>query len=261
MNVVGQRTGPSVSSSVDPLEAEKFLALGYIGASGPRLPASTTLPDPKDKIDVYRLTMEAVELSEGGDAVAALARLDQANRHGSEGRADPLHARRDPRWPREVRGSLLVLSKTPLALSPRHVAARFKLALALVRLQDYDRARTELQQVLRDEPRNFRAYHNLAAIAFTQGDLATAETLEQKALAIDPDYFEAWNTIGAIHLHRRETRAGGAGARKATGLNPSSAQAQHNLGLAYRAASRADSASQAMSRACALDRRYCQTVQ
>ncbi len=260
VNVVGQRTGPSVSSSVDPLEAEKFLALGYIGASGPRLPASTTLPDPKDKIDVYRLTMEAVELSEGGDAVAALARLDQANR------LDPKVAQIH-----YTRGAILgglgrfaeasrALEET-LALSPRHVAARFKLALALVRLQDYDRARTELQQVLRDEPRNFRAYHNLAAIAFTQGDLATAETLEQKALAIDPDYFEAWNTIGAIHLHRRETEPAVRALEKATGLNPSSAQAQHNLGLAYRAASRADSASQAMSRACALDRRYCQTVQ
>ncbi len=258
LSAIAQRTGPSVAARIDPVDAEKFLALGYIGAPGPQRPDGVALPDPKDKLEVYRLTMEAVERSEGGDAQAALARLDRANR------LDPNVAQIH-----YTRGAILggigrfadasrALERT-LALSPRHVAARFKLALALVRLQQYDRAVIHLQHVLRDEPRNFRAYHNLAAIAYTQGDLDRAEALERQALAIDPGYVEAWNTIGAIYLQRRQPEPAVRALEKAIELNPSSAQAQQNLGLAYRAAGRVESATQAMARACVLDRRYCST--
>jgi choline-sulfatase len=259
LNAIAQRPGPSVAANVDLLEAEKFLALGYIGASGPRPAPGIELPDPKDKLEIYGLTMEAVELSEGGNSEGALARLDRANR------LDPAVAQ-----VHYTRGAILgglgryaeaarALERT-LELSPRHVAARFKLALALVRLQDYRGAKAQLEYVLRDEPRNFRAYHNLAAIAYTEGDLGKAATLERQALAIDPNYFEAWNTVGAIHLRRREVDAAVGALERATRLNPASAQAQQNLALAYRAAGRGDKAAQAMGRACALDRRYCATA-
>ena len=257
VSVIARRTAPAVSAPrVDQVDAEKFLALGYIGASRSLPAAGMELADPKDKLDVYRLTMEAVELSEKGDAKAALARLDGANRLDPE--VAQVHY---------TRGAILgglgrfaeashALERT-LALSPRHVAARFKLALALLRLEDYSTARMHLERVLRDEPKNFRAYHNLAAIAYTQGDLDRAESLEQQALAIDPGYFEAWNTLGAIHLQRRQPGPAVRALEKAVELKPSSAQAQQNLGLAYRAAGRIESATQAQARACVLDRRYC----
>ena len=87
-----------------------------------------------------------------------------------------------------------------VALNPRHVLARFKLALAYLRLEESDRAETVLQAVVADEPNNMRAYQNLAVLAYTRGDLARAESLARRAVAIDPSYFDAWNTLGAIYV-------------------------------------------------------------
>ena len=119
LNGISQRKGPSVSTSVDPVEAEKFLALGYIGASGPPPAAGVELPDPKDKLDVYRFTMEAIELSERGDAEGALQRLDRANR--LDPRVGQVHYTRGAilgRLGRFAEASR-ALERT-LALSPRH---------------------------------------------------------------------------------------------------------------------------------------------
>lgn len=259
LNAITRRPGPSIRARVDPVEAEKFLALGYVGASGASgapPAAGVMLADPKDKVDVYRLTMQALELSESGDAGAALEALDRADRLDSN--VAQVHYTRGAilgRLGRFAEASR-ALERT-LTLSPRNVAARFKLALALIRLQQYGRAEAHLRHVLRDEPENFRAYHNLAAIAFTQGDLDRAEALERRALAIAPDYFEGWNTIGAIHLHRNQSESAVDALEKAVQLNGASAQARQNLALAYRAAGRLQDAMTAFARACALDRRYC----
>jgi tetratricopeptide (TPR) repeat protein len=211
------------------------MSLGYIGGSPllERTPAAR-LPDPKDRIEVYTLTMSALELSEAGKPDAALAALAAAER------LDPgvtqVHY---------LRGTILggqqryaeaarALERT-VALNPRHVTARFRLALAYLRLSRLDEAEKTLQSVLADEPRNVRAHHNLATIAYSRGDLARAEELERQALAIDRTYFEAWNTLGAIYIASGRPDAAVTALNTALDLNPSSDQARRNLALAMRA--------------------------
>jgi arylsulfatase A-like enzyme/Tfp pilus assembly protein PilF len=217
---------------------EKFMALGYIGAS----PAADTvpaerLPDPKERLDVYTLTMAALELSEAGKPQEALQALDRAE-----------HLDSDVAQVHYLKGTILggqqryseaarALERT-VALNPRHVTARFRLALAYIRLSRLEAAERTLRSVLADEPRNVRAHHNLATIAYTRGDFRHAEELERQALAIDASYFEAWNTLGAIYIASRRPDAAVRALETALALRPTSEQARHNLSLAVRARDR-----------------------
>ena len=241
----------------DPMLADQLLSLGYISYSPlpTREPISSS-GDPKDKVKVYQLTMDALEASEAGRSAEALARL--ATARTLDGQVAQVHF---------VEGSILGTSgryadaaralERAVALSPRHVAAQFKLALAYIRTgRDGDAARV-LERVLQDEPANFRALHNLAAIAYRRGDLDRAAALERQALALQPDYPEAWNTLGAIHLLRRQPAEAVTALERATRAGPTNAQAFRNLGLARRALGDAAGAAAAARRACELDRTLC----
>jgi tetratricopeptide (TPR) repeat protein len=238
---------------------EKFRALGYIGyAPGAAVPGSPSA-DPKDKLHVYARVMTALELSEADKADEALAQLAAAEKRDAN--VAQIHY---------LKGSILgtknrfaeaaAALERAVALNAHFVLARFKLALAYVRLSRFDRAEEILRSVIADEPRNFRAFHNLAAIAYSRGDLAAAEKLERQALAIDPNYFEAWNTLGAIFVvAKRPTEAIDA-LNTALRVDPSSGQAHYNLSLALRAAGQTAGAEAKAATACALDRRYCRST-
>jgi len=251
-----RRTAAAVPrTTADPQLEEKFMALGYIGYA-PESPARDGLPDPKDKIEVYQLTMSALELSETGRPTEALAALERAER--LDANVTQVHYLKGT-----ILGSLERYAdaadalERAVRLNPRHVTARFKLALAYVRLGHGDRAERVLHTVLADEPRNVRAHHNLAAIAYARGDLAAAERLERQALEIDRSYFEAWNTLGAIYLMSKRPTDAINTLQTAVRLNPSSGQAQYNLALALRANGQQQAAADAAARACSLDSRYC----
>ena len=250
---------PSLHHAPDPALADKLMSLGYVGYSPAAADANAAgLADPKEKIDVYSLTMTALEKSETGNVPAALDDVEKARR------IDPNVAQVE-----FLRGTLLgqlgrfddaveALERT-LTLNPRYTAARFKLALALLRLGRPERAADALNQVVRQQPDDFRAWHNLAAIAYSRGDLDQAEALERKAVALAPEYAEAWNTLGAIALVRKQTDAALEALDKATALAPNNAQAFGNLSLALGAAGQRDRARSAAERACMLDPRYCST--
>jgi choline-sulfatase len=259
LDVITQRSSaPPKPTRPDPVLAEKLVSLGYIGSS-PAVtdPNGTELADPKQKIGVYNLTMSALELSEGGHVAAALQKLTEAER------SDPNVAQVE-----FIKGNLLgrverfdeaakALERT-LTLNPQFVAARFKLALALLRTGQAARATAALERVVQDQPDDFRAWHNLAAIAYSSGDLDRAEQLERKALAINADYAEAWNTLGAIHIVRKRPEAAIDALTTATRLSPTNGQAFRNLSLALTAAGQVERARAAAATACSIDRRLCE---
>jgi len=247
----------------DPVVAEQLMALGYIAPSGPEVACGAALAgcergeDPKDKIRVYQLTMDALEASELGRPADALEMLRTAERLDARTAQVPF-----------VLGVVLgnvgrfdeaaTALERAVALSPRHVLARFKLALAYVRTNRADRAQRVLEGVLRDEPQNVRALHNLAAIAYTRGDLDRAAALEQQAVALDAGYAEAWNTLGAIDILRQQPTRAVAALQRATTIDPTNAQAFRNLAIALRATGDQAAAERAALRACELDRRLCE---
>jgi choline-sulfatase len=258
LGAIAHQGGRSARAPTDPALTAKLQSLGYIAsASMPDIKGPPA--DPKDKIEVYALTMKAIELSEHDDLEGALKAVTQAER------LDPNVAQ-----VQFLKGSLLGLAgrfgdavgalQRTLELDPQYAGARFKLALALLRLGRADRATDALNEAVRDQPDDFRAWHNLATIAYSRGDLDEAERLERKALAISPDYAEAWNALGAIAIVRKQPDAAIDALQKATRLAPQNARAFQNLSLALQAVGRAQEARSALDRACTLDRRYCSTT-
>jgi tetratricopeptide (TPR) repeat protein len=251
-------SAPPRRTASDPMMSERLMSLGYIGYS-PSFQSSAiaVLADPKSKLEVYNRTMVALELSEAGDVAGALRELDAAER------IDP-----DVAQVAFLKGNLFgridrfqdaekALRRT-VALNPQFVAARFKLALALLRSGRPDEAVIALERVVQDEPGDFRAWHNLAAVAYSRSDLDRAEQFERKALAINPDYGEAWNTLGAIHILRRRPELAVDALTRATSLSPRNPQAFRNLSLALRAAGQPERAGAAASTACTIDPRFCE---
>ena len=114
--------------------AEKFMALGYIGSS-PAVtdPDGAALPDPKDKIDGVRPDDEGARVVGKRQCCGCASELSEAER------LDPAVAQSVPQGRRCSGGSeryaeAAAALERALALNPRFVVARFKLALALLRL-------------------------------------------------------------------------------------------------------------------------------
>lgn len=88
--------------------------------------------------------------------------------------------------------------RTGLAAHPSYLSARVTLGRALVELEQYDEAQTELEYVLRSAPENLAAIRGLAEIEQRRGNLDAALRHYQMALAIakhDPDLEESVETL------------------------------------------------------------------
>ena len=240
----------------DPQMTEQLMSLGYIGGSPVSNTSGAALADPKDKLKVYALTMSALELSEQGRVTDALGKLNDAER--LDARVAQIAFLKGSLFGREGQfdKAAAALERT-LTLNPEFLPARFKLALAQLRLGQHDRAAATLQRIVDEQPDDFRAWHNLAAIAYSQQDLERAEQLERKALAINKDYAEAWNTLGAIYIVRKQPQAAVEALTIATRLNPANGQAYRNLSMALAAAGQADRARAAADTACSIGPQYC----
>ena len=84
--------------------------------------------------------------------------------------------------------------RTGLGKHPSYLSARVTLGRALIELEQYDEARTELEYVLRSAPENLAAIRGLAEIHQRRGELAEALKQYQTALGIakhDPELEES----------------------------------------------------------------------
>lgn len=254
---LGRGRGEKQSSQASHFTAERFMSLGYIGYSPPeKEESSPDLPDPKDELGTYLLVMDAIELSERRQPEQALGKLKEAEKNDPN--VTQIHFLEGSilggigRFPEAIRA----LEKT-LALNPRYVTGRFKLAQAYLASNQLEEAQKTLQVALEQDPGNYRAYHNLAVIAVRQGNLAEAERLERQALELDDSYFEAWNALGAIQISSQRPQPARDALLKALALKPDSGQAYYNLSLAEKALGNLNAAVEAASKACQLDSRYC----
>ncbi len=88
--------------------------------------------------------------------------------------------------------------RTGLATHPSYLSARVTLGRALIELEQYDEAQTELDYVLRSAPENLAAIRGLAEIHQRRGDLQEALRYFQTALGIakhDPDLEESVESL------------------------------------------------------------------
>ena len=252
--------GRSVDSSriASPEELERLAALGYIGspARGHIRPGIRNLPDPKDKLDIFRMISEAGQNAANGNCGAAIPQFSNI-------------LRRDP----DI------------------AAVRFLKGRCHYNLKQYDAAQGDFSKVLAADPGNLQAQFYLAASDFKLRRLPEAERGFKKILAIDRNYVFAHKYLGFIYQERGWTQRaidefrrtseldpGDVEAyaklgylasqqgnftqaighfRKVIELNSRDAAAHYNLGLAYLKTAQPQLAQEELSQACRLDGRYC----
>src|SRR5207248_3424626 len=207
---------PKRAEDVDPDVRSRLAALGYIGTFVAEPSRKTsTLADPKDKIDVFNLMTDAREkLQDRADAAAGVEMLQQVTRKDPEvidawlllgnehaNRRQYEQALSDYRRALELKPDYdLALRNTAnvyrdlgrlaaaidgferlLAFDPRNGHARQELAQVLLDANRLDAAGRELQTVLKQDPTMAAARNTLGALRLKQGQVAAAETEHRAA--------------------------------------------------------------------------------
>ena len=221
-------SGPS---AVDPETRERLAALGYIGSftHAPR-EAGKSLPDPKDKIDVFNLMTSAQE-SNGKESVESA--IDRLRRVVS---MDPniLDA-----WvmlgneyfrKREFRLALDQY-KRALSIKPDYDLATINLAGAYRALGDYDAAIVGYERYLQRDPKNAWVRYQMGELFVDLNQLDKAEAAFQQALADDTRVASARNALGVVAFKRGDLSKAEQEIRAAIAQKPDVKLAHYNLAL------------------------------
>ncbi len=166
---------------------EKLKSLGYSGSS---IPSSGDLPDPKDRLEVYRVlndpSIQSLRPEDGAAFEKALADLK-----------DVLH--REARIPRtySLYGELLLragrareaaeIFKSLVALEPRSFEGHFGLGVAFQSLGRQEAAIEALGKAVDIDPRNTKPHLRLADIELQRGNPAATEGWLRRAIAVHED--------------------------------------------------------------------------
>ncbi len=127
----------------------------------------------------------------------------------------------------DVSGAIESFRRT-LALAPRHVLARYNLALTLSRVDRPGEAIDELKRALAIESRP-ELHYALGVIYWHQGALDDAAAQLREAVARNDRYAEAHYTLGAVLKAARDWKGASAALGRAIALRPEFAPAHYAL--------------------------------
>jgi tetratricopeptide (TPR) repeat protein len=115
-----------------------------------------------------------------------------------------------------------------LELEPRHILARYNLALVLKRADRLPEALDELGRALAIDPRP-EVHYTLGIIYWHQGDLDRAASALRAAVTAEPRYADAHYTLGAVLKAKRDWDGAAASLRRAIALRPDLSAAHYTL--------------------------------
>lgn len=118
----------------------------------------------------------------------------------------------------------------------------------LLQQKRWTEAKTLLEKMLLQEPRNPELYNNLAMTYRQAGDLGQAEQQYQKALLLQPDFPEALNNLGVVYLAKRQLTDAVVNFQKALSLRPDYAEPHFHLALLAESEGKIEEAKQHYSR-------------
>ncbi|HJS74183.1 MAG TPA: tetratricopeptide repeat protein, partial [Vicinamibacteria bacterium] len=161
--------------SLDPGTLASLRALGYLGGSS-EAPAPeqsfADLPDPKDRLEVYRVLNELTAVSTPTEAdVERLARVLEREPRSAKAMSMYGNFLLDLRRSREARESFERL----LEIDPDSFDGLYGLGRALANLGKAEAALETLEKALTLDPRSVGIYSRLAEIETTRGNLESAE--------------------------------------------------------------------------------------
>src|SRR6266446_3983953 len=211
-------------TGLDPALMERLKSLGYAGFSGGSTPTITdrSLPDPKDRVQLYELISDAIADSQHGQYQSSTEKLTAALK--TEPDSVPVHYLlgldyyRMRQFPRAVEELNRVLQ-----LSPDYALAVFNLGLAYARTGDFDRAIQELKHAFDLDATNFSAAYNLGAAYGQKQMVPEAVAAFRQTIAIAPEYPPGHRALGEMLLYRGQLDESVAELRRAADLDPQDA--------------------------------------
>src|SRR6266542_3884203 len=127
----------------------------------------------------------------------------------------------------DVSGAIESFRRT-LALAPRHVLARYNLALTLSRIDRTAEAIDELHRAIEIESRP-ELHYALGVIYWHQGELDTAAVELRDAVADNDRYADAYYTLGAVLKAKRDWKGAAAALGRAIAIRPEFLPAHYTL--------------------------------
>ena len=208
-------------TGLDPALMERLKSLGYAGFSGGNTSTtnSSSLPDPKDRIEVYELISDAIAESQHGDYQPSTEKLLAALK--TEPNSVPVHYLlglnyyRLREFPKAVEELQRVLQ-----LSPDYELAAFQLGLAYARTGEFDQAIVALKKALELDSTNFSAAYNLGAAYLKKEMVPEAAAAFRQSISVNPDYAPAHRALGQILLYQGQADESLVELRRAAELEP-----------------------------------------
>jgi tetratricopeptide (TPR) repeat protein len=244
--------GPELAqkTGLDPELMERLKSLGYAGFSGGGDPTITdrSLPDPKDRIQVYESISDAIAESQHGQYESSAEKLAAALK--TDPNSVPVHYLlgldyyRMRQYPRAVEELRQVLK-----LSPDYALAAFNLGLAYARTGNLDQAILALKHALELDGTNFSAAYNLG-VAYSQKEMVPeALAAFRQTVALAGDYAPGHRSLGELLLYQGQVDESLVELRRAAELDPRDSKTHTALAKALAAKGLKAEADEEMRRA------------
>ena len=208
-------------TGLDPALMERLKSLGYAGFSGGSnsTAADKTLPDPKDRIQVYELISDAIAESQHGEYQDSTDKLTTALK--TEPASVPVHYLLGLNYYRLREFAKAVEEfQRVLQLSPDYELATFQLGLAYARTGDFDQSIQMLKHALELDGTNFSAAYNLGAAYLKKEMIPEAAAAFRQSITIDPEYAVGHRALGELLLYQGQPDESLAELRRAAELDP-----------------------------------------
>lgn len=241
-------------------EMAKLAALGYVGgavrpASSSTLP-SAPLPDPKDRLDIFRLLNAAGLNAATGRCSEAEPQLQKAIQQAPGvttayfllGRCYFNARKFDQAYP---------VFQQLYKLTPESAEAQFYVAACEFYLNRLDPAEAGFQRVLSKNPRYSYAYKYLGLIYLARGNPQKAMEEFQRVIEFLPEDEESNWRLGFLMARQSRFEEAIRHFKKVLEINPANAAAHKNLGAAYLRINQSELARKELSEACRLDPKLC----
>jgi arylsulfatase A-like enzyme/Tfp pilus assembly protein PilF len=237
-------------TGLDPELMQRLESLGYAGFSGGGniSVSDRSLPDPKDRLQVYNLISDAMAESQHGTYADSIVKLNEVIRR--EPNSVPAYYLQGLNyyhlkdWPSAVEEFRHVLD-----LSPDYALACYNLGLAYFRNDQMDEAITTLRHTLDLDPTNFAAAYNLGAVYLRKAMVPEAAAAFRQSNALTDSYAPSHLGLGKVLLYQGRVDEAIEELQKATELAPQNPETHSALAKAFATKGRSDEADSEMHKA------------
>jgi arylsulfatase A-like enzyme/Flp pilus assembly protein TadD len=220
----------AVRTGLDPELEERLKSLGYmaVGSASDEVISDRSLPDPKDRIQVYDLVSEALSDSQHEHFVESVSKLEQAEK--TEKNSIPIEYLLGLDYLRMHNYTASVEKlQNVVRLSPTYSLATYYLGLAYADGGDYRQAILTFQRALELDGSNYDAAFNLGAAYLKVDRIADAEESLRESVKINPSYSAGYEALGEVLLYEKKTDEAIAAFRDALRTGPQNKKALENL--------------------------------